>query len=46
MNIYFLVEGKRTERKVYPAWLSYILPELKQVQRGILFGRTLEKNSV
>lgn len=32
MNIYFLVEGKRTERKVYPAWLSYILPELKQVQ--------------
>jgi hypothetical protein len=31
MNIYFLVEGKRTERKVYPAWLSYILPELKQV---------------
>lgn len=32
MNIYFLVEGKRTERKVYPAWLAYLLPELKQVQ--------------
>lgn len=32
MNIYFLVEGKRTERKVYPAWLGYLLPELKQVK--------------
>lgn len=31
MNIYFLVEGKRTERKVYPAWLAYLLPELQQV---------------
>ena len=32
MNIYFLVEGKRTERKVYPAWLSHLLPELQQVR--------------
>jgi hypothetical protein len=32
MNLYFLVEGKRTERKVYPAWLAYLLPELKQVK--------------
>lgn len=32
MNIYFLVEGKRTERKVYPAWLAYLLPELQRVQ--------------
>lgn len=32
MNIYFLVEGKRTERKVYPAWLAYLLPELQQVK--------------
>ncbi|GAB1540129.1 hypothetical protein NUACC21_27980 [Scytonema sp. NUACC21] len=32
MNIYFLVEGKKTERKVYPAWLSYLLPELQRVQ--------------
>ena len=23
------VEGKRTERKVYPAWLAYLVPELK-----------------
>ncbi|BAY97969.1 hypothetical protein NIES37_19170 [Tolypothrix tenuis PCC 7101] len=32
MNLYFLVEGKRTERKVYPAWLAYLLPEIKQVK--------------
>ena len=31
MNIYFLVEGKRTERRLYPAWLSVLLPELKKV---------------
>jgi hypothetical protein len=27
----FLVEGRRSERKVYPAWLSHLLPELKRV---------------
>jgi hypothetical protein len=32
MNIYFLVEGKRTEMKVYPKWLSYILPDLIRVK--------------
>jgi hypothetical protein len=32
MNLYFLVEGKRTEKKVYPKWLSYLLPDLKQVK--------------
>jgi hypothetical protein len=32
MNIYFLVEGKKTERKLYPAWLSHLLPELQQVR--------------
>lgn len=32
MNLYFLVEGRRTERKVYPKWLSYLLPELTQVK--------------
>ncbi|MEB3148671.1 MAG: hypothetical protein VKL60_06570 [Sphaerospermopsis sp.] len=31
MNLYFLVEGRSTERKVYPAWLKYLLPELKRV---------------
>ena len=32
MNLYFLVEGK-TEKKVYPQWLSHLIPGLKQVQR-------------
>jgi len=32
MNLYFLVEGKRTEKKVYPAWLAHLLPELQRVQ--------------
>lgn len=31
MNVYFLVEGKRTERKVYPKWLSILIPNLKLV---------------
>ena len=31
MNIYFLVEGRRTEMKVYPKWLSYLVPNLKRV---------------
>jgi hypothetical protein len=32
MNIYFLVEGKQTEMKVYPKWLSYLIPKLSKVQ--------------
>jgi Domain of unknown function (DUF4276) len=31
MNLYFIVEGE-TERKVYPSWLSYLLPELERVK--------------
>ena len=31
MNLYFLVEGKRTEVKVYPKWLSHLLPDIKEV---------------
>ena len=31
MNIYFLVKGKRTEVKVYPKWLSYLVPTLQKV---------------
>ena len=26
MNLYFLLEGKRSEPKIYPKWLSYLLP--------------------
>ncbi|MEG4116061.1 hypothetical protein QUA43_01010 [Microcoleus sp. N9_B4] len=32
MNLYFLVEGTQSEKKVYPAWLSYLLPELQRVE--------------
>lgn len=32
MNIYFLVEGNSTEKKIYPQWLTYLIPELKRVQ--------------
>jgi len=31
MNIYLLVEGKRTEKKVYPLWLSFLTPQLSKV---------------
>jgi len=31
MNLYFLVEGKRTESKVYPIWLSVLVPGLERV---------------
>lgn len=31
MNLYFLVEGKRTERKVYPMWLSILKPAMVKV---------------
>jgi hypothetical protein len=41
MNIYFLVEGKRTEKKVYPKWLSFLIPELVEVKSFDL----VEKNN-
>lgn len=31
MNIFFLVEGEHTETKVYPKWLTYLLPMFKRV---------------
>lgn len=33
MNLYFLVEGRRTEAKVYPKWLSHLLPHFSRVNR-------------
>ncbi|MCP4148873.1 MAG: hypothetical protein GY757_14095, partial [bacterium] len=33
MNLYFVVEGK-TEQKVYPQWLSHLVPGYKQVKRA------------
>lgn len=32
MNLYFLVEGRQTEKKIYPKWLKYLIPQLKQVK--------------
>lgn len=32
MNLYMLVEGKKTETSVYPAWLNIIAPNLKRVE--------------
>jgi hypothetical protein len=32
MNLYILVEGKRTEVKVYPAWLATLLPQVTRVK--------------
>ncbi len=31
MNLYILVEGQQTERKLYPAWLSHLSPKMKKV---------------
>jgi hypothetical protein len=31
MNLYFIVEGRRTEKKVYPEWLNLLIPELNRV---------------
>ena len=31
MNLYIIVEGRRTEKKVYPAWLSHLIPRLSSV---------------
>lgn len=31
MNLYFIVEGRRTEKKVYPEWLNFLIPELQRV---------------
>lgn len=31
MNLYFLLEGEKTEVILYPKWISYLKPELKQV---------------
>ncbi|MGB3512246.1 MAG: hypothetical protein WBA93_24015 [Microcoleaceae cyanobacterium] len=32
MNIYFLLEGRSTEKKIYASWLNYLLADLKKVK--------------
>lgn len=34
MNLYIIVEGRRTEKKVYPVWLNHLIPELKRVNNA------------
>lgn len=41
MNIYFLVEGKKTEIKVYPKWLTILIPELERVN---FFDEVIQNN--
>lgn len=31
MNLYILVEGRQTERKVYPAWLELLSPHMSKI---------------
>jgi hypothetical protein len=33
MNLYVLVEGNKTEKKVYESWLGYLFPEHESVER-------------
>lgn len=32
MNIYFLVEGNSTGKKIYPKWIEYLIPNLIRVR--------------
>jgi len=32
LNVYFLVEGEKTEPQVYPQWLSHLVPKLSRVK--------------
>lgn len=32
MNLFFLVEGRRTEAKVYDAWIKHVFPHLRPVK--------------
>ena len=31
MNLYIIVEGRRTEKKVYPAWLTQLVPAIERI---------------
>lgn len=34
MNLYIIVEGRRTEKKVYPIWLNHLIPKLQRVDNA------------
>lgn len=33
MNLYLLVEGRRTEMAIYPAWIELMLPQMRRIFR-------------
>ncbi|MDR2918200.1 MAG: hypothetical protein LBV72_02390 [Tannerella sp.] len=33
MNLYFVLEGEKTEMLLYPKWINYIIPQLTQVDQ-------------
>ena len=33
MNLYFLVEGRRTEKRVYKSWVNHVFPLLEEAER-------------
>lgn len=41
MNVYFLVEGAKTEPAVYRAWLSHLVPRLTEVE---FYDQAIENN--
>lgn len=41
MNIYFVLEGEKTEVKLYPQWISLLVPKLSQV----FFEKDVIKNN-
>jgi hypothetical protein len=41
MNIYFLVEGSRTEVTIYPQWLNHLRPELKRIDNPFVLNSDL-----
>ncbi len=41
MNIYFLVEGRKTEKKVYPKWIAALIPEMQEIKDAF---EAVEKN--
>ena len=41
MNIYFLLEGRRTEKKVYRAWINHFIPHITEVS---LYDKAFENN--
>lgn len=41
MNLYFILEGEKTEVILYPKWISYLKPDLKQVD----FERDVVENN-